>query len=192
MMADLREYYKSLVTDEEVIAALLKESSARISGLNQESTRLRPNLNFFQRTVNHLVTTNKRINTKQEKFKQNNVIEPPAKRKAYDTEHPLRKKEEKSKLWFEKIKFIKAYIKENEEESSSREVDRKEKQTQNRKRRRKSRSRSSSSSNSNSSSSESSFSSLSVISISSDGSDSSVVIVGAENEKKSNSEIVIE
>ncbi|XP_018570245.1 uncharacterized protein LOC108910189 [Anoplophora glabripennis] len=57
------EYYKSLISDEEVIKALIKESKAREGELLREKTRLRPNLNFFHRTVTNLVTSNKRVST---------------------------------------------------------------------------------------------------------------------------------
>ncbi|KAJ8930581.1 hypothetical protein NQ314_016593 [Rhamnusium bicolor] len=60
------DYYKSLISDEEVIKALIKESKAREGELSKEKTRVRPNLNFFQRTVTNLVSSNKRITTTPE------------------------------------------------------------------------------------------------------------------------------
>ncbi|KAJ8917359.1 hypothetical protein NQ315_002381 [Exocentrus adspersus] len=60
------DYYKSLISDEEVIKALVKESKAREGELLKAKTRVRPNLNFFQRTVTNLVTSNERVTTTRE------------------------------------------------------------------------------------------------------------------------------
>ncbi|CAG9767814.1 unnamed protein product [Ceutorhynchus assimilis] len=65
----MSEYYKSLISDEEVIQALIKESKRREGTLTTESSRLKPNLNFFQRTVNNLVSNNKRIDKSVTNFK---------------------------------------------------------------------------------------------------------------------------
>ncbi|XP_072377596.1 uncharacterized protein [Diabrotica undecimpunctata] len=60
------DYYKSLISDDEVISALIKDSKVREGEI--EKTRVRPNLNFFQRTVSNLVSSNNRISDNQEKF----------------------------------------------------------------------------------------------------------------------------
>ncbi|XP_060533455.1 uncharacterized protein LOC132706254 [Cylas formicarius] len=65
----MSDYYKSLISDEEVIAALIKESRRREGFLSTENTRLKPNLNFFQRTVTNLVSSNTRINKTQDSLK---------------------------------------------------------------------------------------------------------------------------
>uniref|UniRef100_A0A6P7FQ77 Dentin sialophosphoprotein-like n=1 Tax=Diabrotica virgifera virgifera TaxID=50390 RepID=A0A6P7FQ77_DIAVI len=60
------DYYKSLITDDEVISALIKDSKVREGEI--EKPRVRPNLNFFQRTVSNLVSSNNRISDNQEKL----------------------------------------------------------------------------------------------------------------------------
>ncbi|CAH1112657.1 unnamed protein product [Psylliodes chrysocephalus] len=64
---DELDYYKSLVSDDEVVNALIRDSKAREGLL--EKPRVRPNLQFFQRTVNNLVSSNKRVTEKQEYVK---------------------------------------------------------------------------------------------------------------------------
>ncbi|KAG5886296.1 hypothetical protein JTB14_001515 [Gonioctena quinquepunctata] len=75
------DYYKSLVSDGEVIEALIKESKAREGEL--EKTRVRPNLNFLQRTVSNMLSSNKRITNKQEaiiaKEREKNISSRPRK-----------------------------------------------------------------------------------------------------------------
>lgn len=65
----MSEYYKSLITDDEVINELIRESKRREGRLPTEATRLKPNLNFFQRTVNNLISNNTRIDKSQDTFK---------------------------------------------------------------------------------------------------------------------------
>ncbi|KAJ8985206.1 hypothetical protein NQ317_018235 [Molorchus minor] len=62
------EYYKSIISDDEVIKALIRESKAREGTLFKQKTRVRPNLNFFQRTVSNLVSSNRRIKSRSEEF----------------------------------------------------------------------------------------------------------------------------
>lgn len=65
----MSDYYKSLISDEEVIQELIKESKRREGTLPTEATRLKPNLNFLQRTVNSLISNNTRIDKSQDTFK---------------------------------------------------------------------------------------------------------------------------
>ncbi|CAH1968644.1 unnamed protein product [Acanthoscelides obtectus] len=55
-----QEYYKQLVSDAEVINALLKEGEALNYCGPVKKPRARPNLNFIQRTVSNVVSSNQR------------------------------------------------------------------------------------------------------------------------------------
>ncbi|XP_066149046.1 uncharacterized protein [Euwallacea fornicatus] len=66
----MSEYYKSLISDEDVVKELLKDSKRRERKLQNQSSRLRPNINFFQRTVKHLVANNNRITKRVDTFKE--------------------------------------------------------------------------------------------------------------------------
>nr|CAI5816828.1 unnamed protein product [Callosobruchus analis] len=62
-----QEYYRQLVSDAEVINALLREGQARESGVAVEKPRARPNLNFIQRTITNMVSSNQRKISEQDK-----------------------------------------------------------------------------------------------------------------------------
>nr|CAH7712249.1 unnamed protein product [Callosobruchus chinensis] len=64
---DEQEYYRQLVSDAEVINTLLKEGQARESGVVAEKPRARPNLNFIQRTITNMVSSNQRKISEQVK-----------------------------------------------------------------------------------------------------------------------------
>ncbi|XP_066257774.1 uncharacterized protein [Euwallacea similis] len=66
----MSEYYKSLISDEDVVKELLKDSKRREQKLPNQNSRLRPNINFFQRTVKHLVANNNRITKRADTFKE--------------------------------------------------------------------------------------------------------------------------
>ncbi|XP_019766764.1 uncharacterized protein LOC125504370 isoform X2 [Dendroctonus ponderosae] len=63
----MSEHYKSLISDDDVIKELIKDSERRQGKLI--IPRLKPNLNFFQRTVNSLVSTNNRIDKGVDTFR---------------------------------------------------------------------------------------------------------------------------
>ncbi|CAH1118545.1 unnamed protein product [Phaedon cochleariae] len=100
------EYYKSLVTDEEVIKALTLESQAREGTL--EKPRVRPNLNFLQRTVSNMVSSNNRLTTKQKEM----INKEKEKNSSYRPRRiPVRKKlhiEIIKDILSEKIDFVKS------------------------------------------------------------------------------------
>ncbi|KAJ8958536.1 hypothetical protein NQ318_002331 [Aromia moschata] len=98
---DNTDYYKSLISDEEVMRALIKESKARESEVLKEKTRLRPNLNFFQRTVTNIVSSNKRSISNQEDI-HTRVI----------TKHEAIIAKERSNRYFPKIKTPHTLMKE--------------------------------------------------------------------------------
>ncbi|CAG9862432.1 unnamed protein product [Phyllotreta striolata] len=62
------EYYKTLVSDDEVINALIKDSKVR-EGV-WEKPRVRPNIQFLQRTLNNIASSNKRVSEKRERIKE--------------------------------------------------------------------------------------------------------------------------
>ncbi|XP_057657606.1 uncharacterized protein LOC130894690 isoform X1 [Diorhabda carinulata] len=90
------EYYKSLITENEVINALIKESKMREGEI--EKSRIRPNLQFFQRTVSNLVSSNNRIAVNQEKIR--------AKEKVKDNICRRRKVVKRKKMHIDYIKEI--------------------------------------------------------------------------------------
>lgn len=113
---DELDYYKSLVSDDEVVNALIRDSKAREGLL--EKPRVRPNLQFFQRTVNNLVSSNKRVTEKQEYVK---AVEK-EKNKVYRPKKvPVRKKlpiEYIREILTNRIEFVKPSEEENADKTT--------------------------------------------------------------------------
>ncbi|XP_030747618.1 uncharacterized protein LOC115876072 isoform X2 [Sitophilus oryzae] len=112
----MSDHYKLLISDEEVIKALLKDSKSREGKLPTEVTRIKPNINFFQRTVNSLVSTNTRIDKSVDTFKSQHIKERTERNKADFRISPTHRKvrpkvnysEERKLVLDNKIKFVKS------------------------------------------------------------------------------------